>query len=183
MVAVKEQVLRDVLDQADPGAADSQVVMMAGEEIKVEMLDDPTDESCHEDNTAEVAVGDEDEDPVLVSVLFVVMLLYKPATSQDAASYYSPGGEGFNASLLKIAADKVGEVSPVAMLPGGELPPRFPDSSEEEWEEESVVGDEGIVGEEIAGEGFDVGVTPVCVKEEVSDEPFVCGIKVCSSAL
>ena len=59
MVAVKEQVLRDVLDQADPGAADSQVVMMAGEEIKVEMLDDPTDESCHEDNTAEVA----DEDP------------------------------------------------------------------------------------------------------------------------
>ena len=88
MVAVKEQVLRDVLDQADPGAADSQVVMMAGEEIKVEMLDDPTDESCHEDNTAEVAVGDEDEDPVLVSVLFVVMLLYKPATSQDAASYY-----------------------------------------------------------------------------------------------
>jgi hypothetical protein len=72
MVAVKEQVLRDVLDQADPGAADSQVVMMAGEEIKVEMLDDPT---------AEVAVGDEDEDPVLVSVLFVEMLLYKPATS------------------------------------------------------------------------------------------------------
>ena len=74
MVAVKEQALRDVLDQADPGAADSQVVMMAGEEIKVEMLDDPTDESCHEDNTAEVAVGG--EDPVLVSVLFVEMLLY-----------------------------------------------------------------------------------------------------------
>ena len=84
---------------------------------------------------------------------------------------------------MEIAADTVGEVSPVAMLPGGELPPRFPDSSEEEWEEESGVGDEGIVGEEIAGEGFDVGVTPVCVKEEVSDEPFVCGIKVSSSAL
>ena len=84
---------------------------------------------------------------------------------------------------MEIAADTVGEVSPVAMLPGGELPPRFPDSSEEEWEEESGVGDEGIVGEEIAGEGFDVGVTPVCVKEEVKDEPFVCGIKVSSSAL
>ena len=114
------------------------------------------------------------------------MLLYQLATSQDSASYYEPGGEGFNASPMKIAADKVGEVAPVAMWPGGDLPPRFPDSSDEEvGEEESVVGDEEIVGEEeeIAGEGDDVGVTPVCVKEEVKDEPFVCGIKVSSSAL
>ena len=59
MVVLKEEVKHEVLALAEPAAADSQVVMRAGEEIKVEMLEDPTDESEDEAHSAVV----EDEDP------------------------------------------------------------------------------------------------------------------------
>ena len=71
-------------------------------------------------------------------------------------------------------------MSPVAMLPGGELPPRFMDTSDEEvegdddgWEVDESVGDEmeeagdESVGDEEAGDAPDSAV----VKTEVKDEP------------
>ena len=211
LVAMKEEVKHEVLALAEPAAADSQVVMRAGEDIKVEMFEDPTDESADEADSAVV----EDEDPydpstnlllevvgdgqvvmggdvgdgngedsdgssILVSLFLSVLMLCQLAASQDVACLYGPGGECHNTSPIRIAALETDSVSPVAMWPGGKLPPRFRDTSDEEAEgEESEVGDEDVgevdetVGDldEIVGME-DVGDTPVSVvKEEVKEEP------------
>ena len=109
----------EVVDPYDPA---TNLMLDVGEE----------DEDAGEED--EDAGEDSDESSILVSFSGFCFLLFQLAASQDVTSYYGPGGEGWNAPPLEIAAEEGGDQVPGVVWEGGDLPPRFVDTSEEEAE-------------------------------------------------